>query len=70
MSPSDAVRAHLAHHTGTSVAIHFGTHPHAADGRTEPVEKLGAPLVAQDVSKDRFWGLDFGEERDVPPSHP
>ena len=70
MSPTDAVKAHLALHAGTSVAIHFGTFPLADDGQTEPVEKLGEALQAQGVPKGRFWALGFGEGRDVPPLNP
>jgi L-ascorbate metabolism protein UlaG (beta-lactamase superfamily) len=67
MSPTEAVRAHLALHAKTSVAIHFGTFPLADDGETEPVEKLAEALAAQGVAKDAFWALGFGEGRDVPP---
>lgn len=70
MSPSDAVRAHQVLGATRSVGIHFGTFALADDGQDEPVEGLAAARQEAGLDEERFWVLDFGEGRDVPPALP
>jgi len=70
VSPAEAVEAHLVLGAHRSVAMHFGTFRMADDGQDEPVEELAAARVRSGVGEDRFWVLDFGEGRDVPPVAP
>jgi len=67
ISPEGAVRAHLALHALTSVAIHHGTFALGDDGQKEPAEELARALGRLGVLPEKFWVLDFGEGRDVPP---
>ncbi len=67
VSPAQAVRAALDLGAGTSVGIHFGTFRLADDGQDEPVHDLRRALRALGEAAPRFWTLDFGEGRLVPP---
>ena len=67
ISPVEAVRAHELLKAGTSVGVHFGTFALADDGQDEPVRDLEAALAQRTSGGNRFWVLDFGEGRDVPP---
>ena len=63
-SPSQAIDAQAVLHAETALAIHFGTFPLADDGQDEPVDVLHAER--KNRPDQRFWGLGFGEGRDVP----
>ncbi|HWP34565.1 MAG TPA: MBL fold metallo-hydrolase, partial [Thermodesulfobacteriota bacterium] len=67
MSPEEAVAAHRILGAGTSVAIHFGTFPLADEPFDEPVARLARALEAARVPAGRFWVLEAGEGRAVPP---
>jgi len=67
VSPEEAVEAHQILDAGTSVAIHFGTFALGDDGEREAVEELYRALENAGEQRERFWVLDFGEGRDVPP---
>jgi L-ascorbate metabolism protein UlaG (beta-lactamase superfamily) len=66
ISPDEAVEAHQVLGASTSVAMHFGTFQLADDAELQPVEDLRTALDAN--GNPRFWILDFGEGRDVPPA--
>jgi L-ascorbate metabolism protein UlaG (beta-lactamase superfamily) len=65
IEPAEAVRAHFVLRAQTSVAMHFGTFELGDDGQFEPVRDLERALAAHRGA--RFWVLDHGEGRDVPP---
>ena len=65
IDPAEAVRAHHVLRSQTSVAIHFGSFELGDDGQFEPVRDLERALAAN--GSPRFWILDQGEGRDVPP---
>jgi len=67
VDPVEAVRAHQLLGAGTSLAIHHGTFALGDDGQTEPAEELAAALADAGVSPGRFWTLEHGEGREVPP---
>lgn len=67
MSPARAVEAHRVLGAHRSVPIHFGTFQLGDEGRDEPVAELRRACERHGVPEDRFWVLDFGEGRDVPP---
>lgn len=67
ISPKDAVKAHQRLRSNTSMAIHFGTFHLGDDGEVEPVEKLQQAKRSEGIPDSRFWVLQFGEGRDVPP---
>ena len=65
IDPAEAVEAHHALKAQTSVAIHFGTFALGDDGEFEPVRDLESAIAAN--GNPRFWILQHGEGRDVPP---
>jgi L-ascorbate metabolism protein UlaG (beta-lactamase superfamily) len=65
IDPAEAVRAHFAMGAKTSVAIHFGAFELGDDGQFEPVHDLQKAIAAN--GNPRFWVLDHGEGRDIPP---
>ena len=65
IDPHEAVRAHSALRAKTSVAIHFGAFELGDDGQFEPVADLHKAIAAN--GNPRFWVLDHGEGRDIPP---
>lgn len=67
ISPEEAVRAAQQLRARTSVAIHFGTFPLAKDGQFRPIRDLQLALEKA-RPRPRFWVLDFGEPRAVPPA--
>jgi L-ascorbate metabolism protein UlaG (beta-lactamase superfamily) len=67
VSPDEAVDAHEQLGAGTSVGMHFGTFALGDDGQDEPVKALEAAL-AKRPTPPRFWTLQPGEGRAVPPS--
>jgi len=67
MSPRQALDAHNILGAGTSVAIHFGTFRLAEDGQTEAPDELRKAVAEAGDPLPRFWVLDFGEGREVPP---
>lgn len=67
ISPEEAVRAHRILDASTSIAIHFGTFRLGADGQDQAVDDLNAALDTVDGLRPRFWALDLGEGRDIPP---
>jgi L-ascorbate metabolism protein UlaG (beta-lactamase superfamily) len=66
-SPDEALLAHRELGAQVSVAMHFGTFALADDGRDEAPQRLREALAMADEPADRFWILDFGEGRPVPP---
>jgi L-ascorbate metabolism protein UlaG (beta-lactamase superfamily) len=68
MGPEDAVAAHRLLGAGTSVPIHFGTFPNAADGELEPAAALRAVLARSPDVAPHFVLLDNGESIEVPPA--
>jgi len=67
LGPEDAVAAHRLLGAGTSVPIHFGTFPNAADGEFEPATTLRAFLERSLDVAPHFVILDNGESLEVPP---
>jgi L-ascorbate metabolism protein UlaG (beta-lactamase superfamily) len=67
ISPEEALAAHRDLGAATSVGIHHGTFELADDGETEPAREIERLLAASPDPKPRFWLLDNGEGRDVPP---
>jgi L-ascorbate metabolism protein UlaG (beta-lactamase superfamily) len=67
ISPDEAVEAHRRLSSSTSMAIHYGTFHLGDDGETEPVERLHKAMKSAGVSPARFWVMEFGEGRDIPP---
>ena len=65
IDPAEAVEVHSVLKAHTSVAIHFGCFALGDDGEFEPVHDLKLAVAAND--NPRFWILDHGEGRDVPP---
>ena len=65
INPSEAVDAHHALRAQTSVAIHFGTFELGDDGQEEPVWDLKEAIKGK--GNPRFWILQQGEGRDIPP---
>ena len=65
IDPAEAVKAHHVLGACTSVAIHFGTFALGDDGQFEPVRDLQKAVAAD--GNPRFWVLEHGEGRDVPP---
>jgi len=68
MGPEDAVAAHRVLGAATSVPIHFGTFPNAADGETEPAATLRDVLARSPDVAPHFVILDNGESLEVPPA--
>lgn len=66
IDPPEAVQAALQLRARQSVGIHFGTFPLAAEGQYTPIHELRRALDAA-RPRPRFWVLQFGEGRDVPP---
>jgi L-ascorbate metabolism protein UlaG (beta-lactamase superfamily) len=67
LSPSEAVEAHEVLAPSVSVATHYGTFNMADDGQGEAVRALHSALQEKQVPESRFWTLEFGEGRNVPP---
>jgi len=67
MSPEEALDAHRDLRASTSVGIHHGTFELADDGETEPAREIERLLAASSDPRPRFWLLENGEGRDVPP---
>ncbi len=65
ISPEEAIAAARLLGAHTSLAVHFGTFALGDDGQDEPPRVLRAALGDDPL---RFWVLDFGEGRDVPPA--
>lgn len=65
IDPSEAVEAHFVLNAQTSMAIHFGCFALGDDGEFEPVRDLQTAIAAN--GDPRFWILEYGEGRDVPP---
>ena len=69
LGPGDAVAAHRLLGVKTSVPIHFGTFPNAADGELEPAATLRAVLDRSPDVAPHFVLLDNGESLEVPLAH-
>jgi L-ascorbate metabolism protein UlaG (beta-lactamase superfamily) len=67
LSPEDAVRALQELQGGTGLAVHHGTFALADDGQDEPVEELVKAMARDQIGASRFWVLQAGEGREVPP---
>lgn len=67
LSPSDALRAHGELAAGTSLGVHYGTFELADDGQDEAPKEISRLLARLAEPRPRFWTLEFGEGRDVPP---
>jgi len=65
IDPAEAVEAHHVLKAQTSLAIHFGCFALGDDGEFEPVRDLQSAIAAN--GDPRFWILEHGEGRDVPP---
>jgi L-ascorbate metabolism protein UlaG (beta-lactamase superfamily) len=65
IDPVEAVEAHHASGAHTSIAIHFGTFALGDDGQEEPIWDLKQAIAAK--GNPRFWILEHGEGRDIPP---
>jgi L-ascorbate metabolism protein UlaG (beta-lactamase superfamily) len=65
INPAEAVKAHEVLRAQTSVAVHFGTFALGDDGEKDPAHDLQEALAAN--GHPRFWILEHGEGRDVPP---
>jgi L-ascorbate metabolism protein UlaG (beta-lactamase superfamily) len=65
IDPAEAVQAHHALRAHTSVAIHYGCFRLGDDGQFEPVQDLEDAIAMN--GHPRFWILEHGEGRDVPP---
>jgi L-ascorbate metabolism protein UlaG (beta-lactamase superfamily) len=65
INPEEAVKAHHALRAQTSVPMHFGTFALGDDGEMEPVRDLQRAIAAN--GDPRFWILEHGEGREVPP---
>ncbi len=65
IDPSEAVEAHFVLRAQTSVAIHFGCFALGDDGQFEPIRDLELAISAN--GNPRFWILEHGEGREVPP---
>lgn len=72
IDPDQAVRAHAALRASTSVAMHFGTFALGDDGYAEPLRDLRAALerAAERGEQPRFWALDEGVGKEIPPCEP
>lgn len=66
LSPSEAVRAAEALRANVSVAMHYGTFQLGDEERHQPVDELHKAIAAS-KRPPKFWVLNFGEGRDVPP---
>lgn len=66
LSPQEAVRAHHALGAGVSIAVHWGCFRITDEAREQPVLEL-AETVEGDPAHPRFWVLQPGEGRAVPP---
>ena len=66
MGPDDAVAAHRLLGAATSVPMHFGTFPNAADGEFDPTDGLRAALARSPEVAPHFVALDNGQSLDVP----
>jgi L-ascorbate metabolism protein UlaG (beta-lactamase superfamily) len=65
MGPDDAVQAHRVLGAATSVPMHFGTFPNAADGEFDPVDGLRAALARSPDVAPHFVALDNGESLEI-----
>ncbi len=65
IDPAEAVEAHFVLRAQTSVAIHFGTFALGDDGAFDPLRDLQEAIAANE--NPRFWILEHGEGRDIPP---
>ena len=67
MDPEDAVMAHRVLGAHTSLGIHFGTFRLTDEAQEAPVRALEHALGRLSGAPPRFWVLDHGEGRWVPP---
>jgi L-ascorbate metabolism protein UlaG (beta-lactamase superfamily) len=66
IGPEDAIEAHRELGAATSVPMHFGTFPNAADGEFEPADTLRTALARAPDVAPRFTILDNGQSLEVP----
>jgi L-ascorbate metabolism protein UlaG (beta-lactamase superfamily) len=67
ISPEEAVHAHEILNAHTSMGIHFGTFALSDDAEDEPVVDLERALRRAKIPRSKFFTLEHGEGRDVPP---
>jgi L-ascorbate metabolism protein UlaG (beta-lactamase superfamily) len=67
MGPDDAVEAHRLLGAATSIPMHFGTFPNAADAELDPTDALRAALARSPDIAPHFVALDNGDALEVPP---
>lgn len=67
LDPAEAVTAHRRLQAHRSVAMHFDTFRLADEAMGQAPRDLRTAMADQGVAADRFWVLDFGEGRMVPP---
>jgi len=70
LDPREAVGVVRRLRAGTGLGIHFGTFAQADDGEREPLDDLRKALAEPDAQGLRFWTLENGESREVPPLDP
>lgn len=64
ISPDEAVDAHYALRSGTSIAMHYGTFHLGDDGESEPVDDLQKAIAAK--GQPRFLIVGHGQGIDIP----
>ena len=67
-TPRQALAAFRDLGAKTGMGMHFGTFELSDEGADEPVREIAALLEEAPELASRFWVLDFGEGRDVPPA--
>ncbi|MGH9327392.1 MAG: MBL fold metallo-hydrolase [Terriglobia bacterium] len=70
ISPRESLKLHHVIGAETSIAIHFGTFALADDGEKEAAQDLADAVTSAGEPAPRFWVLDFGDGRDLPPERP
>ncbi len=66
-TPREALAAFRDLGAKTGMGMHFGTFELTDEGAAEPVREIEALLGESPELAPRFWVLEFGEGRDVPP---
>jgi L-ascorbate metabolism protein UlaG (beta-lactamase superfamily) len=67
INPEEAARAHQVLGAHRSVGMHFDTFALGDEAAGQAPKDLRKATAKLGVDDERFWVLDFGEGRDVPP---